>query len=175
MLTSFLKVIEALFPIIAVWVAAGAMAKWLGQAESVGEGMKKIVNSIIEFVRSNNTPQNQVFQVPEEEFSELTKTLSQFFGFLIFESAYRSNDFLQLTYCCGQCKTDLSIINAIFQKFLRNYFNMPAGTPLATFTQIINGHLVLVYGFSETGIRWVQEQLSNQKSRQIPQGKDLTE
>lgn len=173
----FMEVVAVLMPIVGIWAGLGVVGKLLGLSPSVKEAMKSIGKAIAKECGVAEVQQQQAatYEISAWEVKSLTDDLKQFFGYLILESAISTVDLIKVVYRCSKPEVDLDVIELIFRNFLKEKFNLPADFPLSTGVFLQGEQLTLVCGNSDNGKQWVQEQVNNQRSRQIPKNNDLLE
>lgn len=165
------SLIVLLLVVAGFWAAAGAVAKWIGRAESVTDGMKKLGRMFCEWWSDTAPP--PVYPIEEQTVRALAEKLNVFFGYLIFEGGSETSDSGKVTYLCDACKVDQSIIKGIFQKFVETFF--PPDVRIETDAYIEHGRLVLIYAITPDAITKLHTQRINRAIHQIPHDDDLVE
>lgn len=167
MIKLFLTLIGILMPFVAVWFLLGAGAKLIGYAPTITGGMKLIGDKAAAWWGVGEPALAVWYPVDECQLNELTEELKQFFAILILEFAQQSIDLLYIRYYQTGCTIDSVAIDAIFRKYLRKTFNLPAGYPLYTWVYLTSTKLHLLCAFTENGRKWIEQQRNNERSREI--------
>lgn len=174
--------IEAALQIIMVFISLicmGAFAYILtGKSKSFDDAFKQFITDIQNiFVGSVKPPQQPpvTYKYPPSYFTDLTANLKPFFNWIKPETAYQNEEHLQVPYTFNDCQTDILIIEAVFESFIREVYNINQSDKVFIFAQKQGMHLILTFAISDKCKQWVQQQDANRKSRQIPQNEDLVE
>lgn len=171
MLDLFFTVAGILLPFASVWFLLGAGAKLIGYAPTITGGMKFVGQKISEWWGVGQPSPAAWYPVDESQLAELTAALKPFFDILILEYAYQSIDLLRICYYQRGCKTDARVVDAIFRKFLRDFFNLSAGYPIYTWVNLSEEQLFLFASFMREGQKWIEQQHNNKHSREIQKEK----
>ena len=164
-----MKIYSAILAVFCVWAVAGAVAKFLGKADSLIDGMRKIGIIIIDWWRSPAPPKQLIIE--EWQISGLTQNIEKFFDFLFYDGGIEDENFIQLNYRCGKCSVDINVIDAAFQKYLRTYGILSYSGNTVTDTYICGGCLILIFARSKDAIT----QLHNFKLNRIMQQINTTD
>lgn len=158
-------------PVMAIWFLLGTVLKLIGYAPTITGGMKLIGEKAAVWWGAGQ-PSPAVWEpIDESQLNELTEELKQFFSVLILELAQQSVDLLYIRYYQTGCTIDSGAIDAIFRKYLRKVFNLPAGYPLYTWVYLTNTKLHLFCAFTENGRKWIEGQRNNERSRELQEEK----
>lgn len=154
-----------ILPFFGIWAAVGAVAQFLGKAESLTDGMKKAGIFIINWWRPTPPPHQSIIE--EWQTYELNQKIEKYFDFLLYEDGIEDENFIRLNYRCGQCSVDLSVIDSIFQKYLRTYgiFSYSGNTVTDTF--ISGGSLYFIFARSPDAIKQLHDFKRNRIMQQI--------
>lgn len=158
---------------LGIWAAAGAIIKFIGRAETISDGMRKIGKAFADWW--SNTPPPQVFPVDESEVGTLAKQLARFFDYLEFDCGENADDYLKLVYFCGKCNVSMPVIDAVFTKFLKSFYGFPSEYKLCVDTFICEDRLILIWAKSPNCIAQIQKNRITRAMQGIDRDSDIEE
>lgn len=175
MLEIFLMILSILVPILGIWCMLGLIAKTLGYAKTIKEGMVLVQKKLSAFWGDSSAPTNIEHLIDDYTLAGLTRKLEKHFRIIILEKAEENADRLSIIYRQQDISVPLDIVELTFRKFLLDYCNLPANYPLQLWVRLDEDRLYLKCAYSITGQQDIQTQKNNQRSRQIEANDDLTE
>lgn len=148
------------------------MAIWLGKAESVSDGMKKIANLFLEWWRDSPPPP---IQLEEWQMAPLTDALKPFFDIVFLEYAQCDQNFLTASYAGSNCTVSIDSLSLIFDRFIREAYGMPGNAKIFTYVYTQGDHFIFYYAFTNEAAQQIMQAKHRRKANTLVQHDDLEE
>lgn len=174
MLKLLFSLLSILIPFLIVWIIIAFLAYRIGKATSLKEGMAKVAQFVMNLC-GEKPANSHIHALDENNFCTLTSNLQNYFSVLIWADAKENNDLLCVHYYQSECTLNAGVLKLIFDKFLRDYFNLYANCPMPSLVRIQGNDLYFYYAYSDIGIKWINEQRDKMKSRKKPPTTNLNE
>ncbi|MCH5259540.1 MAG: hypothetical protein J1F18_07300 [Lachnospiraceae bacterium] len=165
--------ISMIVVLLVAWLAIAYLLVIFKKSETYADALTLVLNTFWSWGKFNSPA--TIYALSDTQVSDLTDKLKPHFDYIVFDAGIYESNHTKVCYQVGGCKIPISVIEKIFENFLRQTFNLNAVTPLFIFGYFENGHLNLMCGWTQEMKEYIQNQRNNRRSREIESARELVE